>query len=192
MAHHVIYIPGLGDHYSYGQDIALVYWRAFGLHTHYLALGWRNKEGFDTKINRIVEKIDRLTAQGHKVSLCGTSAGASAALAAYTLRPEVRGVVTIAGKVQRPESIWQTVRNRNPDFYEGARRLPQNIDVITQRGDLKNILCIYTNQDKTVPPKDAFIPGAHTHVVSGWNHKSGIFFGVLAGAPTIGHFLGKR
>lgn len=192
MEHHVIYIPGIGDHRSYGQDIAIKYWRLFGLHAHYLPLIWRNTEGFDDKVGRLIEKIDALSLKGYKVSLSGTSAGASAVLAAYTLRPDINGVVTIAGKIHRPETIGEKTRAVNPDFYEGAERIQTNLNLLAERGDLQNILCLYANSDKTVPPDDAVITGSSSKAFPGWDHGSGIFFSVILGAPTIAGFLKSR
>lgn len=192
MGHHVIYIPGLGDHYSYGQDIAIKLWRVFGLHSHYLALGWRNSEGFNSKLERLTDKIDALMAKGHRVSLCGTSAGASAVIAAYSARPNINGVVTIAGKIHHPETIGQKTRDENPDFYEAACLIKANSEVLSQRNDTKNILCLYAKRDKTVPPEDAIILGSRDHRVPGWDHGSGIFSGVILGAPTLTGFLKSR
>jgi len=193
MAHHVIYIPGLGDHRSYGQEIAVVnYWRLFGLHAHYLALGWRHREGLDTKIKRLTDMIDGLADQGHTVSLCGTSAGASAALMAYALRPNLNGVVTIAGKVNHPETISQATRDANPDFYAAMEHVQGNLQTLSRRGDLENILCVYARHDNIIPFKDSIIAGSGKHRVAGWSHSSAIFFGIIFGAPVIARFLRSR
>ncbi len=189
MQHHVIFIPGLGDHRSYGQDFTINYWRIFGLHAHYLALGWRNKEGFDTKLKKLTDLIDSFTAQGNKVSLCGASAGASAVLAAYAVRPNVNGVITIAGKINNPETIGQSARDGNPDFFEGAQLIGKNLEILSKLDALKNILCIYAKKDTIVPPGDAVIAGSNKYAVPGWNHPSGIFLGIVLGAPKIAHFV---
>src|SRR5262249_20703421 len=149
--HRVIYIPGLGDHRSYGQDVAIKYWRVFGLHAHYLALGWRNPERFDSKLKRVIDTIDELASKGHSVSLCGVSAGASAVLAAYAARPNINSVVTIAGKIHHPETIGQRIRDENPDFYEAAKLVEVNLERLSKRDGMKNILCIYSKHDTLVP-----------------------------------------
>ena len=190
--HHVIYIPGIGDHFSYGQNLAVHYWRFFGLKPHYLPLGWRNPEGFDAKLRRLEDKIDDLTEQGHKVSLVGVSAGASAVLAAYVSRPDINGVATIAGKIQRPDNLSKETIEANPDFQEALSRVQDNVQVLDQRSQLGNILCMYATRDKTVPPEDAVIDGSPEYIVPGWDHGSGIFFGVMLGAPAISKFLRTR
>lgn len=192
MNHHVIYIPGIGDHKSYGQDIAIKLWRIFGLHSHYLPLGWANPEKFSTKLARLTGEIDRLTEKGHTVSLVGTSAGASAVIAAYTARPNIKGIATIAGKIHHPETIGKRTAEQNPDFIEAAQAISANLDILQKRGDIKNILCIFAEQDKTVPMQDAVIEGASMHHVPGWDHSSGIFFGVMLGGRTLARFLKTR
>ena len=77
MAHHIIYVPGLGDHKTYGQNIGIQIWRLFGFVPHYFPLGWATKEGFDQKLGRLLRQVDALRDQGHAVSLVGVSAGAS-------------------------------------------------------------------------------------------------------------------
>jgi hypothetical protein len=186
---HVIYIPGIGDHRSYGQNIAIQFWRLFGLAPHYLPLGWRVKEGFDVKLERLLKRVDLLTSQGHTVSLVGISAGASVVLAAYAARPELNGVVCICGKIQNPNNIKSSTYTTNPDFKESMRRVQTSLKFLNQKSLLKNVMSMYALQDKTVPPKDAKIEGATEKIVLGWDHGSGIFFGVVLGAPTIAKFL---
>ncbi len=157
-----------------------------------MPLGWRNKEGFSKKLKRITDKIDGLSKQGHRVYLSGTSAGASAVLAAYAVRPNVGGIITIAGKIYHPETISRHTQDENPDFFEAATLIQDNLKILSQRDDIKNILCIYCPKDKTVPHKDAVIPDGTDYRVPGWNHGSGIFFGVILGAPAIARFIRSR
>ena len=192
MKHHIIYVPGLGDHHSRGQSIVVRYWRIFGLYGHYLPLNWRDPESFSYKLKKLTDKIDELTEQGHNVSLVGVSAGASAVLSAYVSRPHINGAITIAGKIYRPETIGQTIQTENPDFAEAMGYVQNNLDILSQRSALKNILCIYSLGDKRVPFKDATIRNGNKYRVAGWNHGSGIFFGVIQGAPTIARFLKSR
>jgi pimeloyl-ACP methyl ester carboxylesterase len=189
MTHHVIYIPGIGDHRSYGQNIAIQLWRLFGLTPHYLPLGWRTKEGFDRKLKRLLERIDLLRSRGDTVSLVGISAGASVVLAAYAQRPELNGVVCICGKIQNPGNIKSSTYAINPDFKESMRRVQTNLELLNRKSLLKNVMSMYALRDRTVPPEDARIKGAAEKIVPGWDHGSGIFFGVVLGAPAIAGFL---
>jgi len=189
MAHHVIYVPGLGDHRTYGQDMAIQLWRLFGLVPHYFPLGWATRDGFDVKLGWLLERIDSLRRQGHTVSLVGVSAGASAALAAYAARPQLVGVVCICGKIQRPERVQPITYQNNPDFEESMQRVATNLRKLQQRGQLENIMSIHPLRDRTVALEDTKIVGTTEKTIPAWSHASGIFVGVLFGAPIIAKFL---
>lgn len=188
MKHHIIYIPGLGDRYSYGQNIAINWWRWFGLTPHYFALGWTNQEGFDAKLARLISEIDALKQHGDYVSLVGVSAGASAALNAYARHPGVTGVVYISGKINSPELVDPQIFARNPDFNESLGWLKESL---AQLSPVKvgRILNIHPVRDQTVSINDTKIIGTAESVVPGWNHASGIFFGIISGAPIMAKFL---
>jgi pimeloyl-ACP methyl ester carboxylesterase len=189
MAHHVIYVPGIGDHRRYGQPAALYLWRPYGLHPHYLPLGWHVKEGFDVKLARLTKLIDDLLAAGHTVSLVGVSAGASAVLAAYAERPAVHRVVTICGKILYPERIGQRTYDMNPDFEGSMALVPAALSRLKTADKLKDILTIYSPRDTVVATDDAQIDGAPTKVVGGWSHGSAIFVAVIFGTHSIAKFL---
>lgn len=189
MAHHIIYVPGIGDHKTYGQNIGIQIWRLFGLRPHYFPLGWSTKEGFDAKLARLLKQIDRLFEQGHTVSLVGVSAGASAVLTAYNERPKIARVVCIVGKIQRPETIKSSTYRINPDFKESMQRVGNSIGHLQSRGQVKNILSLRPLRDKSVPLEDMKITGATIRTVPAWSHASGVLMGVILGAPIIAKFL---
>lgn len=105
MAHHIIYVPGLGDYKTYGQNIAIQIWRLFGFRPHYFPLFWQDVAGFKHKLDRLEKFIAGLQKSGDIVSLVGTSAGASAVLNAYVNNMQVAGVVYICGKINHPENV---------------------------------------------------------------------------------------
>src|SRR6266542_6900779 len=101
MVHHVIYVPGLGDHMPHGQQLVPGYWRLFGVQGHYEPMHWNDKMPFAPKLERLIARIDELAPDG-PVSLVGSSAGASAVLVAYGARlDKVAGVECICGKINR-------------------------------------------------------------------------------------------
>ena len=189
MAHHIIYIPGIGDHLTYGQDSGIQIFRLFGFVPHYLPLGWAIDDGFDVKLNRLSAEIDRLTGAGHQVSVIGTSAGASAVLAAYTQRPQLTGVIAICGKIHNPQTVSEHVYARNPDFKTAMGRVAGNLRLLTEADLVKNIMSIHPLLDLSVPPADTKIIGAKELTLPGWGHMSGIFVGVIFGAPFVAKFL---
>lgn len=190
MAHHVIYVPGLGDHVSHGQNLAIQLWRLYGVKPHYFPLKWAKKEKFDTKLDRLLEKIDGLLNDGHSVSLVGVSAGASAVINAYAARTKLNAVVSIVGKIHRPESIGNTTYRINPAFKESMNQVCGSLEKIStpQR---KRIMSIYVRADRTVPNQDSLVDGALNKKFLGWGHISGIFFSVVLGGPLIANFIKK-
>lgn len=188
MAHHIIYIPGLGDHRTYGQNIVIQAWRLFGLQPHYMALGWHQPEGIDAKLERIHQMIETLHQKGHTVSLVGVSAGASAVLNVYAANLRVARVICICGKINRPETISHRIFARNPDFEQSMARLGAALATLDQHR-LQHILSIHPWKDRTVPVADTKITGAYEKTVPGRSHASGIFSGIIFGARPIANFV---
>lgn len=191
MKHHILYIPGLGDRYSYGQDVAINLWRFYGFTPHYLPLGWRRKDGLEAKLTRILKAIDELSSDGGYVSLVGASAGAGAVLNAYAQNKTVTGVVYLCGKVNHPETVLPQIYRDNPDFKASLSALKGSLDKLEQ-AELSRILNIHPKRDHTVPPEDTRITGVVEEIVPGWNHASGIFAGIVFGAPIIANFLHSK
>ncbi len=188
MKHHIIYVPGLGDHHTYGQNIAINLWRFFGFTPHYFPLTWNRKDGLELKLKRLTEKIDSLRESGDVVSLVGISAGASAVLNAYVQRPDIVGVVYICGKINHPETVRDEVMKINPDFAESLAELPHSLEALSP-GRTARLLNLHPRKDLSVPAEDTLIAGATEVIVPGWSHMTGIFFGVVYGAPIISKFL---
>jgi hypothetical protein len=189
MAHHIIYVPGLGDHKTYGQNFGIQVWRMFGFVPHYFPLGWANKEGFDKKLDRLLKQIDALRNQGHAVSLVGVSAGASAVLNAYNEREQIIRVVCICGKIQHPGTVRPSRYRSNPDYRESMRRVSRSLELLKTKSLLENIMSIHPLRDKSVPLGDTKIAGAVEKTVPGWSHATGVIIGVIIGAPLISKFL---
>ena len=191
MAHHVIYVPGLGDSRSYGQDIAINLWRLYGLKPHYFALGWADKEPFEPKLVRLLDKAKALRKQGHKVSLVGVSAGASAVLNAYSKDKEITGAVCICGKINNPQTIGRRIYELNPAFEQSMAILKASLENLSDT-KRRRLLTIYAKQDSVVPPSDSKISGAHEIQMPISGHIPGIFYAVVFKGPAIARFLRKQ
>ena len=188
MAQYVIYIPGLGDHRSYGQDIALQFWRLIGLRPRYLPLGWNKKEGLDTKLAHIATEVTKLKNAGHSVALVGVSAGASAALNVYATLPDVSSVVCICGKINNPQTVKEKTFTANPDFKESLDRLNASLPLLGPEKRQK-IMSMHPWKDQTVPVADTILEGAKETTIPGWSHVMGIFFAVTLGSFAIARFI---
>jgi predicted peptidase len=191
MKHHVIYVPGLGDERSYGQQQLLWFWRLYGLTPHYHAIGWADKEPFKFKLDHLLELIDSLKIGDNKVSLVGASAGASAVLTAYSRRfDDITGVVCISGKIQNGHTIGQKTYDHNPAFKESVAGLPAVLNKLDPNAR-RRVMSIHPAKDQTVPPADTIIPGATEKQVPVRGHIQSIFYCITISAPSIAKFLKK-
>ena len=189
MAHHVIYIPGLGDKRSYGQDKGIKLLRLAGLSPHYFPLGWAKKETLDVKLDRLEKKVRELLAKGDKVSLIGVSAGASAALRLYAKMPEIDKVVLISGKVYSPEIISKKIYDFNPDFKQSVFGLDVIINQLRRKKLIKNIMSLRSLRDRSVPRQDSFLDGATHRNIVAFSHSTAIFVALLFYFPAIARFI---
>lgn len=186
--HQVIYVPGLGDHHSRLQQMAINNWRVFGLYPEAHPLHWADGEPFAPKLERLLSKIDELTKHGD-VSLVGTSAGASAVLNAYALRKDaINKVITVCGKIQHPETIEEWRFKKNPAFRGSIAMLSESLAKLTA-GDLGRILCLRPVWDGIVPPNDAVLEGAFKKRIPTIGHAFSIGTTILLGGPAIAHFI---
>jgi pimeloyl-ACP methyl ester carboxylesterase len=189
--HHVIYVPGLGDKYSYGQDKALKLWKWFGIVSHYHAVGWDDGESFVPKLARLLDMIDDLSNK-HTVSLAGASAGASAVLNAYAAKNDrIAGLVSISGKINHPETVGEDLYNENPAFRQSMELLPQNLKQLNQQMR-QRIMSIHPLYDTQVPPPDTLIDGAHEKLIWSVGHSFSIGIAITLGAYGICNFLKQQ
>jgi len=192
MTHHVIYVPGLGDHRTRAQRLAPKYWQIFGVKGHVFVMHWRDKEAFAPKLTRLLAMIDGLTKDGDQVSLVGTSAGASAVLVAYAARlDKVTGVVCICGKINHPETISPSRFIENPAFKESLAELQKVLPKLGLK-ERERIMSIHPISDNLVPPADTIIPGAREGVVPTFGHSFSIGLTLVFAAPSMMSFLKKQ
>ena len=77
---HLIYITGLGDHRVGGQRGAVASWRLWGVESELFQVNWGDKELWEPKFKRLLDRIDSLVADDKRVGLVAVSAGATAAI----------------------------------------------------------------------------------------------------------------
>jgi len=170
MKHAIIYIPGLGDHRSRGQRAATWLWQLYGVRTEIVRMEWRVAVPFETKLSRLLTRIDDLHAAGYSVSLVGVSAGAGAAVNAFARRQDVVSrVVCICGKLRNPETISSQTYRKNPAFAESMQLLPASLLGVAD-DTRRRILSIRPLADTSVPPQDTIIPGAVTKTIPTSGH----------------------
>jgi len=191
MKHHVIYVPGLGDHKPRGQQLVPKYWRLFGVYGHYFAMRWNSKEPFAPKLARLLALVDDLSKNGDRVSLVGTSAGASVALLVYATRPnKVNGVVCISGKINNPSATHPRYRE-NPALKESLFKLQDALPGLTP-SMRKRIMSFHPFQDQEVPPADTIIPGAQERLIPISGHVASIGVALVFYTPALIRFLKRQ
>jgi pimeloyl-ACP methyl ester carboxylesterase len=186
--HHVIYIPGLGDHDPRLRNAQLLFlnkWQKAGATVHYQAIGWADGEGFVPKLNKVIELVDKLTLSGRRVSVIGVSAGASAALNVYMeRRDKIRGVVYVCGKLTGTLNIDPKYYRNNPAFKESLYNAQANIRKLN-RTDKTKMLSLYPIYDQVVAVADMKIPGVRTKMLPTILHSPSIFLAITLFRRTI-------
>ncbi|MBC7581459.1 hypothetical protein H7097_01150 [Aeromicrobium sp.] len=186
--HSVIYIPGIGDTKTTFQEIAAKSWRFWGVRPHTFPMRWADQQPFEPKFQRLLAYIDDLLAQGHLVSLVGASAGATVALNAFAARPQIHGVVCIAGKVNRAHAIGAWYHQNASSFVESAYQAQDSVLSLTT-GQRARISSRYAIVDVIVPRRDSIVPGAQNKTVIGIGHVPTIALQLTVGAPNHLRFL---
>lgn len=159
----IIYIPGLGDKNPRFQTLAVKMWRIYGYKSQLIQMNWDDKTSWSKKLPLIIKQIDYLFEQGYKVSLVGASAGATAVVNAYAERSDkIDALITIAGKINRPETLGQKYIDTNPSFIESINQAQKSLNTL-QTEDLKKFLCIYSLKDGLVTKEDSIINGAKSY-----------------------------
>ena len=186
---HIIYLPGIGDHKPYYQPQIISLWKNFNVIAHYHPVIWRGSEDFAPKLDRIVKLVDELHSEGHRVSLVGVSAGATAAFNTYMKRPgKISRVVYVCGKLRRPESVGEQYYRINPAFKQSLERVQGQIDKLAP-ADTNKMLSLKPLFDETVPVADTLLPGVRNwRMLSVW-HIPSIFLGITAYSPIICNFI---
>jgi len=183
---YILYIPGLGDHNLLGQRWALWLWRRPGLRTEICQMNWNDKQPFEPKLQKILNRIDALTAQGHAVSLVGVSAGANAAVHAFARRSEkVAKLVLICGAIQHPEEVGEHTKRENPAFWESMLALHDGIlDKLTD-SERRKIVSFIPHSDNVVNPKNMRIDGSSYESLPTHGHAQSIAYAITVAASRV-------
>lgn len=183
--HDIIYVPGIMDDIYHAQGLAVAAWRIYGVRGHIHPMPWAGSEDYDPKFERLLSKIDKYLSSGHKVSLVGASAGASAVLNAYLERSEqISSLVYIAAKINAPETVGKTTYRENPAFKTSMELLQSNLSRLTAE-DKEKMLSLYSPGDKYVPHAATIIPGVREQLLPKLKHGYAIFYSLTLGAPLI-------
>ncbi|MBX4201372.1 alpha/beta hydrolase [Candidatus Saccharibacteria bacterium] len=190
--HHVIYIPGIGDHKPEIQIKLLSRWNKPDFQVHFFRLVWNDDEKFSSKLARLTKIIDELYEENGQVSLVGVSAGAGAALNAYIERPEkISGVVYICGKIIGLKNVGQAYFEKNPPFFDSLELTQNNLQKLSAQ-DKAKMLSLKPIFDETVPVNVTKIPGVASRTLFSLFHVPSIFLALTIYKPMSVNFLKDR
>lgn len=182
-----IYVPGLGDHRSLGQDSAVKAWQKHGIHLEYHAVGWAGSEPFVSKLEQLTKRVDQLHAQYGPLALIGSSAGASAVLNAAAERPgKISCVVSICGKILNSDFRHPAFVD-NPAFTQSIKALPASLHLL-ESAKLP-ILSVNSLHDGLIPTKDTVISGASVITMPMIGHPTTIGYAISLGKRRIVKFI---
>lgn len=187
--HHVIYVPGILDDIYRIQSTLIKFWRLRGVRGHCHEIPWAGSEAWEPKFQRLLAQIDEYSSQGHKVSLVGASAGASAVLNAYVERADkINGLIYICAKINAPETVSDKTYAENPAFKESLELLQANLKKLTP-ADKAKMLSLYSSADKTVPYEATVIAGVRKRKLPALNHGKAILYSLSFDASSMMRFL---
>lgn len=185
MRRHVIYLPGVNDN-KIGQRILVKHWYIYGVRPHYHYIGWADTyETFTQKLNKLLQRIDILNGSGKVVSLVASSAGASMAIHALAERPDkLQRVITICGKLRRPETVNDHYRLGFPPFFESISSLGDSLKKI-DKSTLHKVVNIRPIYDNVVDVEDMGIDGCRSYRIATRGHAMSISLALTFFAPRI-------
>jgi len=166
--HLALVVPGLGDQVILHQ-IMTAGWRSGGIIPIIHRVGWYDGENFEDKLKKLLTRIDSLRNEADRLSLVGTSAGASAVLNAFCERKNrVHRVVNVCGRLRPGTNVGfrgfdERTKSSKP-FRESVIRFSEIEDHLSEE-DKKRVLCIYPLLGDELVPRD-------TCVLKGTNNVS--------------------
>ncbi len=186
--HHVIYVPGIMDN-AMGHGFLIKTWWLYGLSGHCHAMPWAGQENYEPKLERLLNQIDKYTAKGHKVSLLGFSAGASAVINAYVERSDkINSVILVCPKINGPETVSDRTYADNPAFKTSMYTLQTSLKKFTVT-DKAKIRTYYSPTDTVVPYAAVPIAGVEEVKLPKLRHGQAIVYCLTLGASNIARFL---
>jgi hypothetical protein len=189
--HFVIIIPGLGDDRAGSRawiQSLTSHWKNRGLETVIHVVNWRDGESFQPKLAQVVGLIDVLAQKG-KVSLVGTSAGASMAFNAFNERKNiVHKAVNICGRLRAGNHTVRSLdrmARTSVAFKESVLTFEQLELTLTKR-DRKRLMTIRPFfGDELVPSDTANLAGAVNNWIYTPEHGLSISLSLKFAEPII-------
>lgn len=180
-----LYIPGLGDHYDGGRSYALKFWRLFGLPAQLVPIKWYGGGTYEDKLQLVLGAAAKAHRDGYEIILIGESAGASLAINAAALLPNITKIVLLAGVNSSKLPIADYYKKRSPAFVISASAITGSLEQI----DTKKIITIRAMIDRVVSPQFNSIEGARTYILPTIGHLTTILLCLTILSPLIIRFI---
>jgi hypothetical protein len=172
---HIIYIPGLGDHFDLPRRLTLAGWRRSDTRVTFVPMRWNDRhETYEAKYDRVAKAIKQ--AKGSEVTLVGESAGGAMALFVFSRNlSRVSQVITICGYNHGAADVHLYHKRRHPAFYQ---LMPVVDDIVAKltRDSRGRLTTIYSVRDHVVTPRHSRIDGAKERVL----HTPGHFISIVS------------
>lgn len=179
---------GLGDH-KIDEDRFPDPLKIWGLNGEMFKFLWHENQPFLLKLNKLLSRIDKLSAEGKTVSLVGISAGASGALNAYVRRKDkINRVIFVCGRLGQFELINPSYFMRNPVFKESLSHVSESLEDLGTM-DKQKMLSMQPLHDGLVPPSSTKISGVENKRIFCIGHVASIFAAFLLHGRSITKFI---
>ena len=189
--HSLIVVPGLGGE---NQMLKMIVdsWSKHGINGYIHDAGWRgNEETFQTKLEKLINQVDKLSIKG-KVSLLGTSAGGSAVINTFNERKnKIYKVVNVCGRLRTGFDVYPTLEtaSRSSISFKQSVLLCEKVQRSFNEEDRKKVITIRPLFDKTVPISTMTIVGARNERIISVGHVFSIALAMTLYSKKVINFL---
>ncbi|HEY1085242.1 MAG TPA: alpha/beta hydrolase [Candidatus Saccharimonadales bacterium] len=179
---HIIYLPGLGDHYDPLRKLALKRWRDKNTRVTLVPMHWSDKrETYEQKYQRVADVIEATS--GKNVTLVGESAGGAMAMFVFSRhQTKIRRVVTICGYNHGAADIHRYHKYKHPAFYLLMPHVDEAVKNFSQEAR-SHITTIYSKKDRTVSPDHSQIKDAREIILRSSGHLGNIARALIKKLP---------
>lgn len=188
--HHIIMSPGMDGKIEGIKFVTRNWAEKYGLHPEVVQTVWKDGQGLEPKLSKILALIDSLSNGGKVVSLVGTSASGSLMLNAFAERRDiVNKVVNVGGFLRQGHGTgmhsFETRSAASKAFRESILRFESLEPSLTEE-DRKKILTVRPLLgDELVPAHTVTVSGAHNKTVPMGEHVLGIATALVLYNPVI-------
>ena len=190
--HSIIYVPGLGDTNLTSRQKLLNLWHFRNVSIEICSMKWSMDEPWHIKLDRLINRIDQLKAEGNVVSLIGESAGASAAMHALRNRHQVLHlVILLCGKSHYPERVSPRLYQRNPALKTSLVGADHIVQTLTE-SEGEKLLNLHPLFDPVVPVAETKISGVRDSTMPMIGHATSIVFANTLWSWRIVHFVRRH